>query len=88
MKKNNKLLHDIGSLTFDIFETETAIEDRKIFLPVVSLKIIFGCDLRPIVNDDKLVDFLTKVQSTYMTDVSYHNDLHGVDVMQMGYYLL
>ena len=32
--------------------------------------------------------FLTKIQNTYVTEVEYHNDLHGADVMQMSYYYL
>jgi len=39
-------------------------------------------------GESELSMFLTKVTKTYREDVEYHNDLHGADVMQHGYYML
>ena len=39
-------------------------------------------------NNVKLVRFLRSIYSGYRTDVAYHNDLHGVDVAQMMYYMI
>ena len=41
-----------------------------------------------IVDVDKLQKFLNIVQKTYDTRITYHNDLHGADVMQFAYYLM
>ena len=38
--------------------------------------------------EEKLASFLRTVQSTYFESVQYHNDLHGADVMQMGFHML
>jgi len=32
--------------------------------------------------------FLEKIQGTYDTRITYHNDLHGADVMQMAFYMM
>ena len=37
------------------------------------------------INNDKLISFLTAIYSGYRQDVAYHNDLHGADVAQMMY---
>ena len=36
-----------------------------------------------VLNQDKLITFLTAVQAKYRMNVEYHNDLHGMDVAQM-----
>ena len=45
-------------------------------------------ELENLVDENKLGNFLKKVQASYNVHVQYHNDLHGADVMQMGYYML
>ena len=45
-------------------------------------------ELQSLINDTKLESFLKCIQNTYLEDVQYHNDLHGTDVMQMGFYML
>ena len=40
------------------------------------------------VDQEKMGNFLNKITQTYFQGLSYHNDLHGADVMQMSYYFL
>ena len=40
------------------------------------------------IYDDKLYSFLREIQSTYIQEVPYHNDLHGIDVMTMASHCL
>ena len=61
MEQENGYLKDVGNLDFDLFKMNEDHEDRSTLLPVISLKIIYNCGLRQIVNDDKLVMFLAKV---------------------------
>lgn len=54
----------------------------------MSLTTLYNAGLKPLLNDNKIANFLEKVATTYKQEIQYHNDLHGVDVMQMGYYML
>ena len=38
--------------------------------------------------ENKLEKFLNQVQSTYREELTYHNDLHGADVMHMCFYFM
>jgi len=49
---------------------------------------IMSLDLNNMVNTAKIPAFTKKIFSTYSQDVTYHNDLHGADVMQVAYYML
>jgi len=40
------------------------------------------------INQDKLVNFLNKIQEGYRREVGYHNDLHGADVAQMMHVMI
>ena len=40
------------------------------------------------ISESKLEQFLIQVQCTYIEELTYHNDLHGADVMQMCYYMM
>ena len=40
------------------------------------------------IEESKLEKFLDKIQSTYYEKLTYHNDLHGADVMHMCYYMM
>jgi len=40
-------------------------------------------NLVEIVDEGKLGVFLNKVQTTYDSKVTYHDDLHGADVMSI-----
>lgn len=44
--------------------------------------------LEDLTSSNELGSFLKKVTSTYQRNVQYHNDLHGADVMQQGYFML
>ena len=39
-------------------------------------------------NTDKLIHFLSKIETGYRRNVQYHNDLHGCDVAQSMYMFL
>ena len=32
--------------------------------------------------------FMDKIQAGYRSSVQYHNDIHGTDILQFGFYLL
>lgn len=50
-------------------------------MPVMTYKALADMSLLDILDEDKLGMFLNKVQSTYDSRVTYHNDLHAADVM-------
>ena len=47
---------------------------------------VFGGAYR--IEETKLEKFLDKIQCTYQENLTYHNDLHGADVMHMTYYMM
>jgi hypothetical protein len=61
---------------------------REKILPVMTTKFMNDLELMNIVDHTKLGNFLVKLQNTYQTEITYHNDLHGADVMQFAYYLM
>lgn len=50
--------------------------------------MIMHHDLEDCVNEPKLVAFLHEIQSGYIKEVPYHNDLHGIDVAHMAHLML
>lgn len=44
--------------------------------------------LLDIVNEENFAKFLNQIAKIYDSNVPYHNDLHGADVMQMAYYMM
>ena len=40
------------------------------------------------IDNLKLINFLNNIAKGYKRSVQYHNDLHGIDVMQMSYYFI
>ena len=94
LDKCENLLTDFDELTFDIFKFEKELGSRNKVLPLMTLKaldtfnIIEGQITSWKLDTVKLYSFLHKIQSTYMEDIQYHNDLHGADVMHMCYYFL
>ena len=54
----------------------------------MTLKFMNELELMNIVDHGKLNNFLEKVQRTYDQRITYHNDLHGADVMQFAGYLM
>ena len=61
---------------------------RETILPVLTTKFMNDLELMNIVDQSKLANFLVKLQGQYLTKITYHNDLHGADVMQFAYYLM
>lgn len=61
---------------------------REKTLPLLSVHLFLRHNLIKHVNEHKLSRFLTEVQSIYRQDVTYHNDLHGIDVAQMAHLFL
>ena len=39
-------------------------------------------------DQKRLGNFLNKVSYSYHNKITYHNDLHGADVMHMAYYMM
>ncbi len=75
-----KELEDSHKLSFNILDFSRMIRREKV-LPVLTLKFMNDLGLTRVVNQPKLNKFLDKVQKTYDTRITYHNDLHGTDVM-------
>ena len=79
------------SLDFDIFDFSMAI-GRNYALTYLTMNLLRNLPNQPIktlnYDENKLVLFLNEIQRGYRSDVAYHNDLHGADVMQMAYIIL
>jgi hypothetical protein len=45
-------------------------------------------ELQSLVDENRIGKFLSRIYKTYRQDITYHNDLHGADVMQMALYML
>lgn len=76
-----------NSRNFDLFTVSDLIGREKT-LPLLSVHLFLQHNLIKHVNEHKLSRFLTEVSTTYRQDVSYHNDLHGIDVAQMAHLFL
>jgi len=57
-------------------------------LTLIATKILYDAQLIDMVKEQELYSFLAQVTKTYKRTVEYHNDLHGADVMQAGYFML
>ena len=82
-------LEQMKTLDFDILDLSRDI-DRNQVLPCMVVHAINELQIEDIISNckDEMSSFLKKVNSTYMQEVQYHNDLHGADVMQMAYFML
>ena len=67
-------------MNFNILDLSRNMPRGKI-LPVMTLKFMGDLQLMNIVDHEKLQKFLNMVQKTYDPRITYHNDLHGADVM-------
>ena len=74
-------------MLFDIFDFSNQVGRGKT-LPLLTVDTLHQLGLLPIVDEARLLSFLEKIQQSYRQDVQYHNDLHGVDVAQMGFYFI
>ena len=46
---------------------------------------VLKIDIIPMINMNKLLDFVHKIFKGYSKTVQYHNDMHAADVLQMAY---
>ena len=80
-------LTDMQDRTFNVFKA-CSIIGRDDFLQCSTVYCLTDLEIMPILNENQLVHFLDKVQAEYNHKVEYHNDMHGVDVMQMAHRML
>uniref|UniRef100_A0A7S3FVS4 Phosphodiesterase n=1 Tax=Strombidium rassoulzadegani TaxID=1082188 RepID=A0A7S3FVS4_9SPIT len=78
---------DFEKLEFRLFEVSDKV-GRQYLLPFSVVDALQKLELNELINEDHIVKFLIVIQKTYRTDIQYHNDLHGADVMQMAFYML
>jgi hypothetical protein len=82
-----KEMADLDKVSFDIFQANAKL-GRENLLPFMVMDALQKLEGYELLDEDRLIRFLMKVKDTYREDVQYHNDLHGADVMQMGFYML
>ena len=78
----------MSSYDFDCLALNRAVGRENTFALVI-FKIIHDLPQTAsdfgLINNDKLISFLTAIYAGYRRDVQYHNDLHGADVAQSMY---
>jgi len=89
LEEHKEILKNAGSLEFNIFKFSQDIGRDKAFilLPMhfmATLKLDDHLDI----DEEKFVKFGEQIYSGYRRDVEYHNDIHGLDVMQFAYVVL
>ena len=57
-------------------------------MAVCTYKILENLDITGVIDQEKLACFLDRIYMKYSRSVQYHNDLHGIDITQMGYRML
>lgn len=87
INNNQKVFESLDQISFCVFECEKLI-GRENVLPVVTFKILENLGITQFIDTDKLSCFLDRIYMKYSRTVQYHNDLHGIDITQMGYRLL
>ena len=84
MQKLAKALIKIHSHEFDIFAINRIIDKKTSLL--MSQQILSKYDLfSQLIDESKFKNFVREITDGYSRSVSYHNDLHGADVMQTVY---
>ncbi|CDW73306.1 3 5-cyclic nucleotide phosphodiesterase family protein [Stylonychia lemnae] len=68
---------------FNLFNFSDAV-GRERTLPLLAINMLINHGLESLINEQKYALFLGQVYSAYRRDVSYHNDLHGIDVAQVA----
>lgn len=81
------MFDSLDSINFCVFECERLL-GRENVMPVVTYKILDNLDITSIIDQEKLACFLDRIYMKYSRSVQYHNDLHGIDITQMGYRML
>jgi len=93
LQRDPEIYKEVLSETFDTIAFSEKI-GRVHTLPMIGQHFLNEIsDINPDHTDDliiseKLISFLNIIQKGYYQDVQYHNDLHGADVMQIGYLFL
>jgi len=92
LAQNPELFEEVLSETFNCITFSEKV-GRVHTLPMIGMHFMnkldsLDADHPHAYNPDKLVNFFNAIQKGYYREVQYHNDLHGADVMQMGYLFL
>ena len=82
-----ELLKDIDECTFSVLEFSRHLE-RKNVLMYLSTHLFARHHCFDILNHEPFVHFIRKVRDGYDESNPYHNDIHGVDVMQGAHMFL
>ena len=94
LDKYKQYLDNFDKLEFNIFEFKETIKSRRKVLPVMTMNALYRMGLMSSafggyrIEEGRLEKFLDKIQCTYLENLTYHNDLHGADVMHMTYYMM
>ena len=82
-----KSLVKIHSYDFDIFSINSIIDKKT--MQLISQEILSKYDFfRNILDERIFKNFVQEINDGYSRSVTYHNDLHGTDVMQTVYILI
>jgi hypothetical protein len=68
-----------NSREFDIFSFTSKVGREKT-LPLISLHLFLQHNVLDYAEEPQLARFLNEVYRTYRQNITYHNDLHGIDV--------
>jgi len=80
---------DIGSIDLNIFALCKANTRKRTFVQLAKRFVAEDLPQVPAINPGKFGTFLDTVFDNYRSyNVSYHNDMHNLDVAQMTYILL
>lgn len=84
---HEEALQGVESFDFNIFELSELLGREHLFSTIVFkiMNELPNNNQNVMINNDKLISFLTAIYQGYRRDVAYHNDLHGADVAQMMY---
>ena len=85
--KHDEVLKKLDKLEFNVLDFSRQAK-RENVLSIMTIKALKNMDCLGLVDEPKLLKFLGKATSTYQQSVEYHNDLHGADVVQHGYYIM
>jgi calcium/calmodulin-dependent 3',5'-cyclic nucleotide phosphodiesterase len=85
----NLLTVDIGSIDLNVFALCKANTRKRTFVQLAKRFVVEDLPQVPAINQGKYSTFLDTLFDSYRSyNVTYHNDMHGLDVAQMTYILL
>mmetsp|Transcript_24020 Transcript_24020/g.36943 ORF Transcript_24020/g.36943 Transcript_24020/m.36943 type:complete len:208 (+) Transcript_24020:740-1363(+) len=83
----DEYLEGADTLAFDAFKFSEKVGRHNV-LSLLTTHAIHIFELHGLIDEGRTAKFLSRAFKTYRQDVTYHNDFHGADVMQMGLYML